>query len=109
MCRPGRVGELVEGPSARPESGFGALVQRLRQKVWDLLLAKALTLGEPFFGVGLTDKSFGGVPIDGSWLSIYHERGCAGVGLWPSSWAARSPPRGFYRRPRRTAVFLIAY
>ncbi|MGH3822806.1 MAG: O-antigen ligase domain-containing protein, partial [Pseudonocardiaceae bacterium] len=39
-----------------------------RQKVWDLLLAKERTVGEQAFGVGPTDKSFAGLPIDNSWL-----------------------------------------
>ncbi|MGH3928051.1 MAG: O-antigen ligase domain-containing protein, partial [Pseudonocardiaceae bacterium] len=52
-----------------------------RAKVWDLLLAKERTLGEQFFGVGLTDKSFAGLPIDSGWLSIYHEQGWVGVAV----------------------------
>jgi hypothetical protein len=50
-----------------------------RQKVWDQLLAEHRTAGEQLLGVGLTDKTFGGLPIDNSWLSIYHEQGWIGI------------------------------
>lgn len=52
-----------------------------RAKVWDLLLAKPRTLGEQLYGVGLTDKSFAGLPIDSTWLSVYNEQGVIGVGI----------------------------
>jgi hypothetical protein len=52
-----------------------------RQKVWDALLARDRTVGEQLLGVGLTDKSYGGLPIDSSWLADYHELGLIGVGL----------------------------
>lgn len=52
-----------------------------RAKVWDLLLAKPRTLAEQIYGVGLTDKSFAGLPIDSTWLSVYHEQGLLGIGL----------------------------
>jgi hypothetical protein len=82
-----------------------------RQKVWDLLLAEQRSLGEQVFGVGLTDKSYAGLPIDNSWLSIYYEQGWAGImiviailgGLVFT--AALRPPS-----PQRAcAVFLILY
>jgi hypothetical protein len=50
-----------------------------RQKVWDALLAAPRTTGEQLFGVGLTNKSFDGLPIDSSWLAVYHEQGLIGV------------------------------
>jgi O-antigen ligase len=52
-----------------------------RQKVWGPLLDRPRTLGEQLFGVGLTDKSYSGLPIDSSWLSVYHELGLIGVGI----------------------------
>ena len=53
-----------------------------RQKVWGPLLATTnRTLGEQLFGVGLTDKSYSGLPIDSSWLSVYHELGLFGIGI----------------------------
>jgi hypothetical protein len=50
-----------------------------RQFVWDRLLAAPRTPWEQLFGVGLTDKSFGGLPIDNTWLAIYQEQGLVGV------------------------------
>ncbi|WP_300015975.1 O-antigen ligase family protein [Pseudonocardia sp.] len=52
-----------------------------RTKVWDELLAKHRTVSEEAFGVGLTDKSFGGLPIDNAWLTIYNEQGWIGITL----------------------------
>jgi hypothetical protein len=47
--------------------------------VWDQLLAQRRTPVELAVGVGLTDKSYNGLPIDNSWYSIYHEQGWAGL------------------------------
>jgi len=82
-----------------------------RAKVWDLLLAEDRSLGEQFFGVGLTDKSFAGLPIDNAWLSTYHEQGWVGVALVVAflasllAVAALRPPSP----ERACAVFLILY
>ena len=82
-----------------------------RAKVWDLLLAKDRTLGEQLVGVGLTDKSFDGLPIDSSWLSIYNELGWIGIGLtvlylvcFVGACALRPPSP-----ERACAIFLVAY
>ena len=50
-----------------------------RAKVWDRLLAAPRTWYEEVFGKGLSNKSFDGLPIDNSWLSVYHEQGYLGV------------------------------
>lgn len=82
-----------------------------RQKVWDLLMAKERNLGEQFFGVGLTDKSFAGLPIDNSWLSIYHEQGWVGVAIVAAILGGLLAVAAL--RPaspgRACAVFLIVY
>jgi hypothetical protein len=52
-----------------------------REKVWDALLEWPRTLSEQIFGVGLSNKSFGGLPIDSSWLAVYHEQGYLGLTL----------------------------
>jgi hypothetical protein len=82
-----------------------------RQKVWDLLLAQERTLGDKVLGVGLTDKSFAGLPIDNSWLSIYNDQGWVGLtivvailgGLLVT--AVLRPPSP----ARACAVFLVLY
>lgn len=52
-----------------------------RAKVWDALLAEPRSTTEKLFGMGLGDKSFGGLPIDNSWLAVYQEQGLIGVAL----------------------------
>jgi hypothetical protein len=82
-----------------------------RANVWDALLAKDRSVDELVMGVGLTDKSFGGLPIDSAWLSVYYELGWAGVAISACIvgtllvGAALRPPS-----PQRTiAIFLVAY
>ncbi|NSC25100.1 O-antigen ligase domain-containing protein [Streptomyces albus subsp. chlorinus] len=82
-----------------------------RAKVWDALLAAPRTTSEKVFGVGLGDKSFGGLPIDNSWLAVYHEQGWSGVALVAAVFlvlggvALLRPPS----LPRACAIFLISY
>ncbi|MFD9908487.1 O-antigen ligase domain-containing protein [Streptomyces sp. NPDC059063] len=82
-----------------------------RAKVWDALLAAPRTTGEKVFGVGLSDKSFGGLPIDNSWLAVYHEQGLIGVTIVAAmivtlaGVALLRPPS----LPRACAIFLISY
>ncbi|WAU82983.1 O-antigen ligase domain-containing protein [Streptomyces sp. Qhu-G9] len=82
-----------------------------RAKVWDALLAAPRTTAEQVFGMGLGDKSFGGLPIDNSWLAAYHEQGLIGVTLAamiiivPAGVALLRPPS----LPRACAIFLISY
>jgi hypothetical protein len=82
-----------------------------RAKVWDALLAAPRTASERLFGVGLTDKSFQGLPIDNSWLAVYHEQGFVGVALVAGFMltllctAVLAPPSP----ARACALFLIGY
>ncbi|MFF8774345.1 O-antigen ligase domain-containing protein [Kitasatospora sp. NPDC015120] len=82
-----------------------------RAKVWDALLSAPRTLPERVFGVGLGDKSFGGLPIDNSWLAVYNEQGQAGIVLVAAvlvvlfGVALLRPPS----LPRACAIFLISY
>jgi hypothetical protein len=82
-----------------------------RDKVWDALLAAPRTLSERFFGVGLTNKSFDGLPIDSSWLAVYHEQGYLGLALVAAflltllGVAALRPPS----ITRAIALFLVVY
>ncbi|RNG22225.1 O-antigen ligase domain-containing protein [Streptomyces botrytidirepellens] len=82
-----------------------------RAKVWDALLAAPRTTAEQAFGVGLGDKSFGGLPIDNSWLAVYNEQGLIGVTLVAAiiivlaGVALLRPPS----LPRACAIFLISY
>ncbi|MEU3479806.1 O-antigen ligase domain-containing protein [Streptomyces sp. NPDC033753] len=82
-----------------------------RAKVWDALLSAPRTAGETVFGTGLGDKSFDGLPIDNSWLAVYHEQGLIGVAIVAAiiivlgGVALLRPPS----LPRACAIFLISY
>ncbi|MCQ4213320.1 O-antigen ligase domain-containing protein, partial [Streptomyces longispororuber] len=82
-----------------------------RAKVWDALLAAHRTTVEQLFGTGLGDKSFGGLPIDNSWLAVYNEQGLIGVGIVAAlvlvlgTVALLRPPS----LARACAIFLISY
>lgn len=82
-----------------------------RAKVWDALLAAPRSNTEQFFGMGLGDKSFGGLPIDNSWLAAYNEQGLIGVTLVAAvlivlgGVALLRPPS----LQRACAIFLISY
>lgn len=82
-----------------------------RAKVWDALLAAPRTTSEKVFGTGLGDKSFDGLPIDNSWLAVYHEQGLTGIALVAAivvvlgGVALLRPPS----LSRACAIFLISY
>lgn len=82
-----------------------------REKVWDALLAAPRPMFEQLFGVGLTNKGFGGLPIDSSWLAAYQDQGIVGVALMAVFLvtllvtAALRPPSV----ERACAIFLIVY
>ena len=82
-----------------------------RAKVWNALLAAPRSTSEQVFGVGLGDKSFGGLPIDNSWLAVYNEQGLIGVTLVAAiiivlgGVALLRPPS----LQRACAIFLISY
>ncbi|MEV0222463.1 O-antigen ligase domain-containing protein [Streptomyces sp. NPDC050704] len=82
-----------------------------RAKVWDALLAAPRTTPEKLFGMGLGDKSFGGLPIDNSWLAVFHEQGLLGLTLVAAviivlaGVALLRPPS----LSRACAIFLISY
>ncbi|MGP4004971.1 O-antigen ligase domain-containing protein [Streptomyces sp. 4N124] len=82
-----------------------------RAKVWDALLAEPRTTAEQVLGMGLGDKSFGGLPIDNSWLAVYQEQGLIGVALVAAiiivlgGVALLRPPS----LQRACAIFLISY
>ncbi|MFJ3880124.1 O-antigen ligase domain-containing protein [Streptomyces sp. NPDC090077] len=82
-----------------------------RAKVWDALLAAPRTASEELFGMGLGDKSFGGLPIDNSWLAVYNEQGLTGTAIVAAVFvvlggvALLRPPS----LQRACAIFLISY
>ena len=110
----GGVGGILAGAAiqtwfARGQTDLSELTGR--QKVWDGLLAAPRTLSEHIFGIGLTNKSFDGLPIDSSWLAVYWEQGYLGITLVAAFMltllgvAALRPPS----HTRAIALFLIVY
>ncbi|WP_414936013.1 O-antigen ligase domain-containing protein [Amycolatopsis sp. cmx-11-51] len=91
------------------EENFSSLTGRA--KVWDALLSAPRTTLEYLFGVGLTDKSYDGLPIDSSWLAVYHEQGFVGIAIVAAFLlvlvvvAVLRPPSP----ARACAIFLITY
>ncbi|MDQ4142430.1 MAG: O-antigen ligase family protein [Actinomycetota bacterium] len=52
-----------------------------RTYVWERLREEPRSEFVQWFGIGLSDKSFGGHAIDNAWLAVYHEEGLVGVAL----------------------------
>lgn len=82
-----------------------------RAKVWDALLTEPRTIPEKVFGIGLGDKSFGGLPIDNSWLAVYNEQGLLGIAVVAAVLLALGGV-ALLRPPslsRACAIYLITY
>ncbi|MDQ1535046.1 MAG: hypothetical protein QOF28_2807 [Actinomycetota bacterium] len=82
-----------------------------RKGVWDELMRAPRSRLSQTFGIGLTNKSFNGLPIDNSWLATYQDQGLFGVGICAAIIIslllfATTRPRG----PNvAVAVFLVVY
>jgi hypothetical protein len=82
-----------------------------RTRVWAAAAQQELTIVQDLFGIGLTNKSFNGLPIDSSWVATKIELGRLGVGITVAVLlalflAAITRPAG----PRRAiALFIIVY
>lgn len=82
-----------------------------RQRVWDALIAAERSPSETLFGVGLTNNSFGGLPIDSGWLAVYHDMGLVGVAIVAAFFAVLVVA-AVMRPPSPScacAIFLIVY
>lgn len=82
-----------------------------RKQVWDALLAAPRPEFNRWFGFGLSDKSFGGLSIDSTWLAIYQDEGLIGdavvaVTLGILLIAPTFQPAG---AARAVATFLVVY
>lgn len=82
-----------------------------RKQVWDGLLAAPRPEFNRWFGFGLSDKSFGGLSIDSTWLALYQDEGLIGDAVVAATLAILliAP----YFRPsgpaRAVATFLVVY
>ncbi|GAA1511649.1 hypothetical protein [Kribbella lupini] len=82
-----------------------------RRAVWESIVAAPRSTFETVFGLGLSNKSFNGLPIDSNWLGTYYDIGLAGVAIvvamvlfvLTAAWFQPDGPR------RALALFLVAY
>lgn len=82
-----------------------------RTKAWAKVYAFPRDMYSRLFGVGLTDKSIEGLPIDSGYLSVYHEQGRVGVFVMTLIFVVFLA-RIMSRRPsmaRAMALFLVVY
>lgn len=82
-----------------------------RRDVWELVLERRPSGMELWFGAGLADKSFEGLPIDSGWLAVYVEQGLVGIAL--VGWMVLAVGWAAWRRPasaaRAIAAFLLTF
>ena len=82
-----------------------------RTKVWAMVASEPRPELNQWFGYGLSDKSFAGLPIDSTWLAVYQDQGLFGVVvvagillfLAVASILRRAGPE------RALAIFLVVY
>jgi hypothetical protein len=82
-----------------------------RTEVWGPLLAAPRNKFQEIFGFGLSNVSFGGLPIDSNWLASYQEEGLFGVAVCAMILifvlvTSYFQPRGLQRA---VALFLVVY
>jgi hypothetical protein len=82
-----------------------------RTVVWSELVSAPRAFDNILFGNGLSNNSFGGLPIDNSWLSVYLDQGVVGdiligLELLTLLLIAATRPRG---PTRAIALFLLVY
>ena len=100
------VSWLTRGQSSEDLAQFTG-----RTKVWTAAAEQERTMLQELFGTGLGNKSFGGLPIDSSWVATQLELGRLGVAMVVALLlvlflVAVTRPAG----PRRAiALFLIVY
>lgn len=105
------AGPLVVHWLARGESSQELTNLTGRQVVWSVLLSQPRSASDRFLGIGLSDKTFGGLSIDSTWLSVYYEQGLIGVALVAAIFVGLAlKVVGARPSPGRTvAVFLVSY
>ncbi|MDQ6728335.1 MAG: O-antigen ligase domain-containing protein [Actinomycetota bacterium] len=82
-----------------------------RKQVWEHALAAPRSEFERWFGFGLSDKSFGGLPIDSTWIAVYQDQGLVGAGLVAATLLEVLVVTAFRRAgpERAVATFLVVY
>jgi hypothetical protein len=82
-----------------------------RTTVWSGVVSLPRTRFQVLFGMGLSNKSFEGLPIDSNWLASYNDQGLIGVTICAAILifllvTAYFQPRGVQRA---LALFLVTY
>ena len=82
-----------------------------RTTVWSALVTVPRDRFQVLFGMGLSNKSFNGLPIDSNWLASYNDQGLFGVAICATILLfllvkAYFQPRGVQRA---LALFLVTY
>jgi len=75
------VSSAVTGWLARGQTEADLANLTGRRDVWNAVMEAPRTPFTTLFGNGLTNKSFGGLPIDSNWLATFHDVGLVGVAL----------------------------
>ncbi|MFI7067715.1 hypothetical protein ACIBL3_42435 [Kribbella sp. NPDC050124] len=105
------VGSVVATWLARGQDSEEVTELTGRRAVWESILAAPRSTFETFFGFGLSNKSFNGLPIDSNWLGTYYDVGLVGVAITimlvlfvlTAAWFRPQGPQ------RALALFLVAY
>jgi hypothetical protein len=96
---------------ARGQSANEATRLTGRTDVWTDVIAAPRPLLEQLFGSGLSNKSFGGLPIDSNWIATYVDQGWLGMIIEASFLLVLLVMAATHvRGPRRAlALFLVIY
>lgn len=105
------LGPLIMAWLRRGQSAQEATQLTGRTKVWTAIFELHRPHLEEIFGSGLSNKSFGGLPIDSNWVASYLDEGWFGISIQAAFLLvlvllAITHPRGLRRA---VALFLITY
>jgi hypothetical protein len=105
------LGPLIGGWLARGQNSKDMSQLTGRTKVWSAVARAERGWPQEFFGTGLSNKSYNGLPIDSNWVATFLELGWAGIAVQAAflltlALTAVTRPRG----PRRAVgLFLLSY
>jgi hypothetical protein len=82
-----------------------------RTKVWSAILEHQRPWLQELFGLGLSNKSFNGLPIDSNWLGVFLDQGWFGVFVEAAMVLVLILLAATHRRgvKRAVALFLVSY
>jgi hypothetical protein len=82
-----------------------------RTKVWSAVMAQHRPPLENWFGSGMSNMSFGGLPIDSNWVALYQDQGRFGIALVAAVFLLLlGTAFGRARGPHKAiALFLVMY